>query len=187
MKNLVLLAAIALFPVQLAATAEPTQAQQTQNAIRQSASEILEELYQIKPSSRKQIASAYGYAVFSTFGMKLMVAGGGNGKGVAVSHKPKREVFMKMVSVQAGLGFGIKKARLVFVFKNKGAFDQFINSGWEFGGQASVAATDGASGLAIDGAVSVAPGVWLYQMTDKGLAAELAVKGTKFYRDPDLN
>ena len=94
---------------------------------------------------------------------------------------------MKMVSAQAGLGFGIKKTSLVFVFKTKSAFDQFVNSGWEVGGQASLAATDGAGGLAIDGAVAVAPGVWLYQMTEKGLAAELAVKGTKFYQDANLN
>ncbi len=189
MKKCILLMALAMAPALHATAAEqiPEQVQQTQNSIRQGTSEILEKLYGIVPSSRKQIAAAYGYAVFSSFGMKLMVAGGGNGKGMAVSHKPRREVFMKMVSVQAGLGFGIKKANLVFVFKNKAAFDQFVDSGWEVGGQASVAATTGDAGLAIDGAVAVAPGVWLYQMTEKGLAAELAVKGTKFYQDDSLN
>ena len=189
MKKLLLLMALAGIPSMpvLASEQTPEQIQQTQDKIRQGSSDILDKLYSIAPSSRKQIASAYGYAVFSTFGMKLMVAGGGNGKGLAVSHKPKREVFMKMVSVQAGLGFGIKQSQLVFVFKTKSAFDQFVNSGWEVGGQVSVAATDGSGGLAIDGAVNVAPGVWLYQMTDKGLAAELAVKGTKFYQDSSLN
>jgi len=189
MKKFLLLIAVAMAPAQHAAAAEqtPEQVQQTQDKIRQGTSDILDQLYGIAPDSRKQIAAAYGYAVFSTFGMKLMVAGGGNGKGMAISHKPKREVFMKMVSVQAGLGFGIKQTQLVFVFKTKSAFDQFVNSGWEVGGQASLAATDGAGGLAIDGAVSVAPGVWLYQMTEKGLAAELAVKGTKFYQDAGLN
>ena len=47
---------------------------------------------------------------------------------------------MKMIEVQAGLGMGIKKFRLVWVFENKGDLDHFINSGWEFGGQATVAA-----------------------------------------------
>jgi hypothetical protein len=37
------------------------------------------------------------------------------------------------------------------------------------------------------GAVSVMPGVWLYQMTDDGLALELTAKGTKYYRDDALN
>jgi len=26
----------------------------------------------------------------------------------------------------------------------------------------------------------LAPGVWMYQMTDKGLAAEITAKGTKY-------
>lgn len=186
MKKLLLFAVLTMMPLIAVEAADKSPAQ-IQSQIRQNSTQILDQLYGIAPSARKQIASAYGYATFSTFGMKLMVAGGGSGKGMAVSHKPSREVFMKMASVQAGLGFGVKKTSLVFVFRNKAAFDQFVNSGWEFGGQASVAATTGNEGLAIDGAVSVAPGVWLYQMTDQGLAAELAVKGTKFYKDSDLN
>ena len=37
------------------------------------------------------------------------------------------------------------------------------------------------------GALSVSPGVWLYQLTDKGLALELTAKGTKYFQDKDLN
>jgi len=33
----------------------------------------------------------------------------------------------------------------------------------------------------------VAPGVWLYQLTDNGLALELTAKGTKYFRDGDLS
>jgi hypothetical protein len=33
----------------------------------------------------------------------------------------------------------------------------------------------------------LAPGVWLYQVTDKGPAVELTAKGTKYYKDSDLN
>mgnify|MGYP003504722607 FL=1 len=186
MNKLFFLILLVVSSVQTVAAADKSP-EQMQSQIRQSSAQILNQLYGIAPSARKQVAAAYGYATFSTFGMKLMVAGGGSGKGLAVSREPKREIFMKMASVQAGLGFGIKKTSLVFVFKSKAAFDQFVDSGWEVGGQASVAATDGHSGLAMDGAVSVAPGVWLYQMTDQGLAAELAVKGTKFYRDSELN
>ncbi len=42
-------------------------------------------------------------------------------------------------------------------------------------------------GAAVAGAISVSPGVWLYQMTKDGLALELTVKGTKYYKDDDLN
>ena len=37
------------------------------------------------------------------------------------------------------------------------------------------------------GAVSVLPGVYLYQLTDTGLAASLTLSGTKFFKDPDLH
>lgn len=32
-----------------------------------------------------------------------------------------------------------------------------------------------------------APGIWLYQFSDDGLALELTAKGTKYYRDEALN
>lgn len=37
------------------------------------------------------------------------------------------------------------------------------------------------------GAISVSPGVYLYQLTETGLSASITVTGTKFFRDPDLN
>jgi hypothetical protein len=37
---------------------------------------------------------------------------------------------MKMVEIQEGIGFGIKKTRVSFVFKNKQSWDDFVNSGW---------------------------------------------------------
>jgi len=35
--------------------------------------------------------------------------------------------------------------------------------------------------------VYILPGIWLYQLTDDGLALELTAKGTKYYKDSDLN
>jgi hypothetical protein len=37
------------------------------------------------------------------------------------------------------------------------------------------------------GAISVSPGVYLYQVTETGLSASLTLSGTKFFRDDDLN
>ena len=94
---------------------------------------------------------------------------------------------MKMIELQTGLGLGVKKFRLVWVFENRKDLSSFINSGWEFGGQTSAAAKMGEEGGAFAGAISVTPGVWLYQLTDDGLALELTVKGTKYYKNDDLN
>ena len=94
---------------------------------------------------------------------------------------------MKMFEVQAGLGMGAEKFRVVFLFDSQRAFDSFVNSGWEFGGQSTAAAKAGDKGGAIAGAVSVSDGVWMYQLTDKGVAVEISATGTKYYKDDDLN
>ncbi len=72
--------------------------------IRKTAQDILARLYKAQPSAKAAIGKAAGYAVFSNFGMKILVAGSGTGKGVAVDNKTKKETFMKMVELQAGLG-----------------------------------------------------------------------------------
>jgi len=161
--------------------------EQKQADIRKMADDTLARLYKTQPSAQKAINKAAGYAVFSNFGMKILLAGGGSGKGLAVNNKSKQSTFMKMIEVQAGLGMGVKKFRLIFVFENQVDLDRFINSGWEIGGQATAAAQAGGQGGGLAGAMSISPGVWLYQLTDDGLALELTAKGTKYYKDKDLN
>ena len=94
---------------------------------------------------------------------------------------------MKMLEAQAGLGMGVDKFRVVFVFDNEKAFDSFVNSGWEFGGQSTVAAKTEDQCGAMAGSVAVSDGVWMYQLTDKGLAVEISATGTKYYKNDDLN
>jgi lipid-binding SYLF domain-containing protein len=166
---------------------EKKKAQQERQEIRKRRGDILAQLYKAQPSAKAAVQKAAGYATFSNFGMKIFVAGSGTGKGVAVDSKTKKETFMKMIELQAGLGFGIKKFSLVWVFEKPANLATFVNSGWELGGQTSVAAKAGESGAAFQGAVAVAPGVWVYQLTDAGVALELTAKGTKYYKDDDLN
>jgi lipid-binding SYLF domain-containing protein len=159
----------------------------SQAEVRKAAQDALSAVYKAQPSARKAVESAAGYAAFSNFGMKILVAGGGSGKGIAVNNKTKATTYMKMAEVQAGIGLGVKKFKLVWVFETDKALNDFINSGWELGAQATAAAKSGDKGSSYQGAVSVAPGVWLYQLTDDGLALELTAKGTKYYKDSDLN
>lgn len=161
--------------------------EQKQAEIRKQSQQTLAKLYAAKPSTQATVKAAAGYATFSDIGMKILIAGGGKGQGMAVDNASQKVTFMKMVEVQAGLGVGVKKFHTIFVFETKEAMDHFINNGWEFGGEATAAATTGDKGGAYQGAVSVMPGVWMYQLTDKGLALELAGKGTKYYKDDDLN
>jgi lipid-binding SYLF domain-containing protein len=161
--------------ISFAASKEESQAE-----VRKAAQEALSAVYQAQPSARKAVESAAGYAAFSNFGMKILVAGGGSGSGIAVNNKSKVTPYMKMAEIQAGIGFGVKKFKLVWVFETEKALSDFINSGWEIGAQATAAAKTGDKGASYQGAVAVAPGVWLYQLTGDGLALELTAKGTKY-------
>ena len=155
--------------------------------ILESSADVLLKLYQSEPAAKSAVEKAYGYATFSNFGVKILFAGSGSGRGVAVNNKTQQKTFMNMAEIQAGLGLGVKSFMLVWVFDNEQVFNSFVNSGWELGGQASAAAKAGDAGAAYQGAVQVASGIYVYQLTGSGLAVELTAKGTKYYKDNDLN
>lgn len=177
-----------LIGVGAAADDDEAKKQEERAEIRQMAQDTLTLLYNAQPAARGAVQKGYGYAVFKNTGVKIFVAGSGKGEGIAIVNRTNSETFMKMFEVQAGLGMGVKKFRVIFVFDNQKAFDRFVNSGWDFGGQASAAAkTSPENGGSMEGAASVADGVWMYQLTDKGLALEITAKGTKYSKDDDLN
>lgn len=154
---------------------------------RAQSADVLARLYAAQPSAKASIGAAAGYATFRNLGIKIGVAGTGKGKGLAVRGRDHRETFMRFVEVQAGLGVGIKKYDLVFVFENEKALEDFISKGWAYSGQTSLVAKHGKKGEGFDGAAAISPGIWLYQLTSSGLAAEITMKSSKYYQDKDLN
>lgn len=160
--------------------------QQRQDILKKS-DETLKQLYTVSPKAKEVIDKSVAYATFSNFGMKILIAGGGTGSGVVIQKDGGKPVYMNMAEVQAGLGIGIKSFQNIFVFQTKAALNDFVNSGWTFGGQVTAAAKYEADGGAYQDAAVVAPGVLMYQLTDSGLAAEITGKGTKYYKNTELN
>lgn len=165
---------------------QQTVAQQRQDILKKR-DQTLKALYQAQPKAKELIEKSVGYATFSNFGMKILIAGGGTGSGVVIKKDGGKAIYMNMAEVQAGLGFGIKSFQNIFVFQTEAALNDFVNSGWTFGGQVTAAAKYEKNGDAYQDATTVAPGVLMYQLTDSGLAAEITGKGTKYYKNTDLN
>ena len=165
---------------------DPTKAEQ-QATIRKEAQNTLTKLYKINPGAKAAVQKAAGYAAFDNFGMNLLLLSTARGKGVAVATAGKKETFMKVMSVGAGVGMGVKDFRVVFVFEKPEALENFINSGWDADAHGEAMAKAGQKGGAFEGAVSVSPGVWVYQLTEKGLAVQATLQGTKYYKDDKLN
>jgi lipid-binding SYLF domain-containing protein len=154
---------------------------------RKMADETLKDLYKLQPTAEGAIQKAAGYAVFNNMGTNLLLVSTARGAGIAINSKSKQETFMKMVSAGAGFGIGVKDYRVIFVFENEKAFNQFLDSGWAGSAEGDAAAKAGKSGAAYSGAVQVNPGVWVYQITKNGLALQLTLQGTKYYKDDELN
>ena len=147
--------------------------------------EVLRELYKAKPDSRAEIRQAPGYAVFSNLNFNLVLASVSNGFGV-VTNASGAKTYMKMGEVGVGLGMGAKDFRVVFIFEDTEVMQRFIDSGWAIGAQADAAAKAEDKGGAIAGEV-VLDGIKVYQLTETGLALQATVKGTKYWKDSDLN
>lgn len=194
MKNVKRILALALtmllisIPVLAASSASKEEKKEQQRQeLRVKTYKVLEDLYAKKPKSKRAIEHAYGYAVFVDTSYTAGFIGGGHGRGRAVNQSNGKEVFMKMAEGKLGLGLGVRQSNIVFVFDTIDAFTSFVTKGWTFGGQAVAAATDDVHGDSLEGSFQVAPGMWMYQMTTKGLAAEITAKGTRFYVDNNLN
>lgn len=81
--------------------------------------------------------------MFDNFGTNLFLLSTGRGKGIATDNATKKEIFMKMISVGAGIGIGVKDFRAIFVFETRQAINSFITSGWDASGQVDAAAKSG--------------------------------------------
>lgn len=147
---------------------------------------VLADLYKEKPELKNRIKKAEGYAVFSNVGVNLVLASFAGGSGIVVD-KRGRETFMKMGSAGLGIGLGVKDFRGVFIFHDKEKLRKFIDTGWDFSGQADAAAKSDDKGAQLALAGNVIDGVELYQLTKNGLALQATLQGTKYWKDRDLN
>jgi len=180
------LAAVLMLTLLSLSVASAASVAEKRQHIRDISNKTLLKLYDLQPKARGYVENAAGYAVFGNWGVKLLFVGGGTGKGMAVNNSNNHETFMDMVTGTAGFGIGAKTYNMVFIFENENALNDFTDNGWQFGGQVTAAATDSVSGGAYQGAISVSPGVWMYEITEKGLALELTLKGAKYSKN-DLN
>jgi len=187
MKSKMIISAVALAVLSVSAICAADSPEEQKAKIRKATQQTLQDLYKLQPSAREAIQKAAGYAVFKNFGTNLLVVSTASGKGIATNNQTKQDTFMKMISGGAGLGVGVKDFRVIFVFETDKAFSQFLESGWSGSGQADAAAKAGESGGAVSGAVEVAPDTYVYQITKNGLALQLTLQGTKYYKDDDLN
>ena len=150
------------------------------------ADETLQRLYTEKPATKDEIKEAAGYAAFTNANVNIIFVGVSGGYGVVVDNETGEKTYMKMGSGGVGFGVGVKDFRQVMVFNTKETMDQFVDSGWTFGGHADAAAKAGDKGGAASGEGALGQ-IKVYSMTESGLALQAMGTGTKYYKDKELN
>jgi len=150
--------------------------------INEEAKASLNELFANNPKAKELYDSSYGWAAFSNLKLALVFSGGG-GNGVAVVKESGAKTFMKMGTAGVGLGLGVNKYDVIFLFQDKQTFDNFVNKGW----QADAGATASAGKAAADVKTNFVNGLAIYQITEKGLMANADIAGTKYWKNDKLN
>lgn len=157
--------------------------------VRKDRDEILAKLYAVHPEAKAKLASAAGYGTFNNKNMNLFLLSTGHGYGMIVD-KAGKETFMAMGSLGGGVGMGAKDLSVVFIFKTADVMNRFIDSGWQFGGEADATAKAGDKGAAAAKEAGADTGgnlFEIYQITDTGVALQATVAGTKYWKDKNLN
>ena len=155
--------------------------------INELSAKALANLYAKVPSAQGVIQNCYAYATLSNTGIKLGLFGDAHGRGLAVNNATGEKVYMRMKEMGIGLGLGVKEYDLIFVIGTEAAWHSFISGDVKFSSSAEAAARDGVTGDSIEGASIAGNGIWVYQITKKGLTLDASIKGTKIYPYKKLN
>ena len=147
----------------------------------------LTRLYAKIPLAERVITKSYAYATLSNTGVKIGILGDAHGRGLAVNNATGEKVYMRMNETGIGIGLGVKEYDLIFVIGTEEAWKSFISGNIKFASSAEASAKDGVNGDGIEGASVAAKGIWVYQMTKKGLTVDASIKGTKIYPYKKLN
>lgn len=142
----------------------------------------IQKLVSKNESAKELYDKSYGYAVFSNIKAAFLITSA-RGKGVAVHKESDGRVYMKMGSLGAGIGYGLQKMQVVFLFQTKRAFDNFLNSGWRAETAADVAVAK--KGATFD--IEFKNGIAVFQLTEKGLMAQANLSGSKYSIVKKLN
>lgn len=160
----------------------PAEKEAERNARLKIATDGLDKLYKLHPEARQAVETATGYAVFDTTSIYAILFVGQKGRGALFDNQTKKPVYMSSLRAGTGPGIGRQRVFQVFVFKSKGAMDQFVLAGGT-GGDVSASYNTGKDGSVY----SFNPQINIYQIPESGMAVQASWGGTVYSVDRQLD
>jgi lipid-binding SYLF domain-containing protein len=159
------------------ATAPDTEANKAE--LHTSGDNTMTRIKALDPSLQKQIANAYGYAIFPSVAKGGAVVGGAYGRG-EVYEQAKMVGWADLSQATIGAQLGGQTFSELILFENKAALDSFRNGKVKFAANASaVAMKSGAADTA-----KYTDGVLVFVEPIAGLMLEAALGGQSFSFQP---
>lgn len=158
--------------------------EQTRAKLDEMSEATLKRLFQDQPATRDLFEASYGYAVFNTRQVAMVLAGA-YGRGVAVNRETDAKTYMKMGSAGVGMGFGVGgfDVQVVIFFENAFTFNTFITQGLD----ATAEATTLAGSDKEDLRVGFQQGRASFVLTKDGWQVSAKLLGSKYWPDEALN
>jgi lipid-binding SYLF domain-containing protein len=157
-----------------------------QKEVKVKAMQALDDFYKADPKLKDAVATAPGFAVFTTYGLSFGLGGAG-GKGVARDAATAKETYMSIAQASAGLQLGASDTRYLFIFGSPKDLTEFIDKGWDASAGASAGAGAGSKDANAKAGAGTFTGGKMYALTKTGLQVGVAVSGMKAWKDDDLN
>ena len=184
MKHLAVIA-LTIFLFACASTSNSTPADKRAE-IQKMSQNVLAAVYKQNPRIKTAVHNAKGYAVFSNAQINLFFVSAGGGYGLVHNNMNNKNTYMNMGEAGIGFGLGVKDFRVVFVFHSADALNDFVENGWTVSAEADAAAKTSDKGDAASAGVTYGD-ISVYQLTESGLALQAMVKGTKYWKNKELN
>jgi hypothetical protein len=123
---------------------------QKQATVRKQSAAMIAQLVATNPEVNEKLKKAAGYATFSQVNVNLLLLSTANGYGMVVNNQTGKDTFMRMASLGYGVGAGVRDLRVIFIFNSPSVMRQFVDQGWQFGGQADLSAKYQNTGVSAD-------------------------------------
>lgn len=146
------------------------------------ASELIAMLVTDNPELQRSVDDAEGYFAARISATKVPVLGGAFGIGVLFDKESGSRTYMNATRFDIGAGMGAGRFRVLILFENRQALEQFRTGTWERGaGAVSAAGTHSGSVRRVS-----ADGYLVHVVSEKGAAVALTARATKFSVNHDL-